>query len=190
MNRVRSTIGMFLALLLATTGCDRAGSPDPLSVGARAVAHVRHADGYTLVQGYPPAGTPTEASAWFDRRGGWLSAGEHALYVSPDAVAQSTLFAMALATDGYVRVELTATAPDAAGGTRDVGEAGFDRPVFLVMGYSLATNVRQRDRLGVVHVREDGTLEEVPSMALRSNERVLAQLDHFSSYALVTGRGR
>ena len=88
--------------------------------------------------------------------------GRHSLYVSPGAVKQTTKFTMTRDAENSLRVKLTAGLQS----ENDVGAAGFDAPVYLVLSYARAENLpRDKSSITVVYFRPDGLVEELVEVA-------------------------
>ena len=171
------------ALASVVGGCDPvAPGPEPLTAPASPSATLN--DGtYTLVTA--PLTTPLpRVSDWIGASGGTLRLAGHTLTVPPGAVQGPTLFSMLPLASGHVEVELLAAAIRPLLGLVDVGSDGFDEPVELTLSYAAATNVDDPDRLVILHLRDDGGVEEVPSTVHTATKTVTAELEHFSRYAM------
>lgn len=112
--------------------------------------------------------------------GGVVEVADHALQVPASAVSSPTVFSMRAIEGTTIEVELRAR--DASTG-EDVGEKGFDRPVRLSLSYADA-NVRDPSTLTIVRIEADGSKTKLKSTVDRENQQVIAELDHFSRYAL------
>jgi hypothetical protein len=110
--------------------------------------------------------------------GGILRLDRHELVVPPGAVELPTLFQMELVKSRQIMVDLTATRRG-----RDVGSAGFEKPVTLTLSYE-GLNVSDPTKLFILRVMPDGRHERLPSVVDLQKKTVSAELDHFSRYAM------
>lgn len=153
-------------------------STAPVESGAAATAH--------LVRGRANPAHPLLAAAVIGPEGGTLRLGSHRLVVPQRAVSAPTRFRMRRMDDGWVKVELEATSVGHGSSPNDVGRRGFAMPVVLSLSYGDAATEQDPERLLVVWVKRDGTLERMPSVADPESRYVNASLGHFSAYALAT----
>ena len=126
-----------------------------------------------------------EAGRMIGRDGGVIEFRDHRLVVPAGAVDGPTLFRIAQVQDGVIEVELKALQVKAGGKQTDRGAAGFARPITLELSYSAAENVADAGKLAIGWVRDDGTIQVLPSTVDRGTRMVRAQLNHFSKYAMV-----
>lgn len=171
-----------LLLCLLPLGCDP-GGPSTAAPTSPEIARSLSDDGsHQLVQGGIPTGE-LRTSQLIDSGGGEIHLAGHALRVPEGAVEEPTLFSMAVLPSGYVEVELLALVGDV-----NVGETGFadGRVVTLSLSYASAAGVDDPGRLTIVHRRDDGRLDPLPSTVDRHARTVTAELRHFSRYCLAT----
>jgi hypothetical protein len=107
----------------------------------------------------------------------------YTLTVPRGAVAEPTRFVFESLASGYVEVRLTATSLGAAT-ENDVGVRGFGVPLLLAFSYEPAGGMPQWARLVVAWVRDDGTLERVPSGFDPRQRLIIGRLSHFSQYTV------
>lgn len=140
---------------------------------------------YTLVEGTLPLTLDRlHESEVIGVEGGSIQLAGHTLTVPAGAVDEPTLFVLGVLPSGYVEVELHAFLADPLQGLVDVGEQGFKRPVTLSLTYSWASGVDDPEKLLILHLREDGVAEPVPSTVDTESRTVVAQLEHFSRYCM------
>lgn len=210
-SRMRRGFGLAIAVLIGTSACadldQAAAPPDQLAPQAQLLAP----DGeFRLVRGMFPSpmgnaascdvrgverGDRLQSAVWIDQRGGVVTVlgglvrlriVAHVLTVPPRAVSGRTLFCMKLEPTNHMQVRLYAHALDAEGNVIDVGGAGFNRPVVLALSavtVDLSSSLMRR--LVVVYDPENGSpLERTTSFSLWPTATVIAELDHFSKYAM------
>jgi hypothetical protein len=198
-NICKGTFVAVLAMLLAA-GCDSSEQAfAPVKQEQTSASVVGGTDGrtYTLVEGQINFKRAT-ASAWINRGGGTVMIeGDsingrptmHVLIVPEGVVKKKTLFTMTIASNHYVRVGLRAQIEHKYRGQVeliDVGHLGFDKPVWLGLDRSLASNVPAGSRLTVLYDPENGQpFEAMPTTVYAGYEQwVIGYLNHFSKYAL------
>jgi hypothetical protein len=150
--------------------CDVRGRRDPTPARLRSAAWIG-----------PLGGTVTIAGG---KVGGKLTA--HVLTVPPLAVRSRALFCMRLEPANHMQVHLQAHALDTRGGVVDVGRAGFGIPVKLSLSHRSANlSSLQVQRLVVLYDPENGQpYERTTSVSLPALNAVVADLPHFSKYAM------
>lgn len=112
--------------------------------------------------------------------GGELTLLGHTLTVPAGAVDRPTMFVMSVLAGTTIEVELIAYDPDLYD---DVGGKGFTKHVTLALSYAEA-DIDDPESLTIVHIRTDGTSEDIPSEVDTEKKVVRAELSHFSRYAL------
>lgn len=141
---------------------------------------------YTLIEALiPPIIPELHVSRIIDASGGTLSLAGHKLTVPANAVKVPTVFLMVVLPNGRVEVELQALVSTLFG-VVSVGEEGFAEPVTLSLTYAWAANVESPDRLKILHLREDGTADPLPSTVNPTTRTVTAKLGHFSRYCMAS----
>ena len=171
-----------LALSLVLAGCESANDTALTGPGEKdeVLLTWRSDDGYTLAR--ETDATVGVVTARIDEKGGVLSIGRHLLQVPAGAVSAPTLFTMHK-LPGEIKVGLTATRllPN------DVGHAGFQKPVRLLLSYADAGNVTDAaaSRLVIMWEKPGGALEAQPSWVDTGTKVVQANLSHFSDYNLM-----
>lgn len=177
--RLRTLPVLFAAA--AAAGC--ADAPGALiEPPADLAASAASAGNLQKVQGSIPA---FSVAAVIGPDGGSLGVPGYVLTVPRGAVAQPTRFTFESVSSGYVEVRLTATA-EGSDDVNDVGRGGFAVPVSLGIGYEPAGGMPRWARLVVAWVRDDGSLERVPSGFDPVRRLVIGRLSHFSQYAVAS----
>lgn len=167
---------------LAPVGCDNADLTRQLRPEPAVEAEHRAQGLQKLRSGRAAAAAaPSKATRVFGPNGGVLEHDGHRLVVPAGAVSSPTQFSLTSVTDGFVEVDLRAL-----NGKRDVGEEGFAVPVVLQLSYRDAQLPADPAQIAIVWVREDGTMEPLPSRVDLAAQTVTADLDHFSRYAAAT----
>lgn len=172
---------LLAALLLG--GCDGGG---PLATESPARAQFSMGGSkQRLVKGSDGAGTtyialvgPEGADYRYDG---------HRLVIPPNAVAGPTFFAATLTHDDAIAVELTATSAGSAI-LNDVGAAGFAVPLRLSLSYKKIGEGVDPAKLRISYMSPDGNLLPLTTSLEKDGKLVVADLDHFSGYAVTTGR--
>lgn len=188
--------GPALAVLLIAAmgwGCDTSTDPAPATGPAQVEGSSQllgglldTADGL-LDDGFRLVGTTVVVvgrlgSALIGPLGGILEVQDHALRVPAGAVPHPAAFTMAVLDGRTIEVDLQAVDPETG---EDVGGKGFTIPVQLALSYADARiKDNDIDDLVIVRIHPDGTREPLPSTVDRATQRVTAELDHFSKYAL------
>ncbi|MBW3630617.1 MAG: hypothetical protein KY464_15145 [Gemmatimonadetes bacterium] len=139
-----------------------------------------------------PDPTNLKGDATIGREGGYIFTQGHVLLVPPGAVTEPTYFKIQAQNVTSVEtvpvaVELKAYRIAATGETIDVGEQGFQRPVYLAMSYEWAQETLSIGLTGatVVWVKAPGSAEEVRTRTIDYNGKwIVAELSHFSIYGL------
>lgn len=178
-----------------TVSCTGDSPTAPLDIARQASHTVQDVTGrtFTIIEGMLPE--KREASAWIDRNGGYvlLRAGTRAngqsdwygLYIPEHTVNRPTLFTIRLANHVHLSFNLTAMQRQKNGGVVNVGKAGFKQPVYLFLTYAHATNVTDPSKLVILYDPEDGRPNErVKSAPQLTDQYVIAELAHFSRYAM------
>jgi hypothetical protein len=200
MTRSVRVWGIALLAVIGLASCD--GSEQVAGPATRLHAQYDFVDGtdgrqYKLVEGQIKV-KKLSASAWIGRKGGYVFLeGDtlngrqtmHVLYVPEGAVSKSTLFTVSIASPHFIKVDLRAQVEVKYRGEVslvDVGDKGFREPVLLALDHSLVSPEIARDRLKVLYDPEDGKpFQPMPSQIIPGYEQwVIAQLDHFSKYAV------
>lgn len=214
MVEIRSSVrAAVLALLFIAAGCSDTGhSPVAPHVQQPSALVNGTLTSFTLIEGkFPePAGNGAtcdvygrpdasparlRSATWIGPLGGAviLAGGEvsgkvtaHVLEVPPFAVTGRTLFCMKLQPDNHMQVHLQAHAVDARNRLVDVGERGFRIPVVLTMSYaSVNLSSGLASRVVILHDPEDGSaFEKMKGVSLPALNIVVAELPHFSKYAM------
>jgi hypothetical protein len=150
--------------------CDVLGRRDPRPARLRSAAWIGPLGGTITIAGGQVGGKATA----------------HVLIVPPMAVRSRTLFCMRLEPTNHMQVHLQAHALDASGKLVDVGENGFRVPVKLALSYLPANlSATQVRRLVVLYEPENGEpYEPMRSVSLLPLNAVVAELPHFSKYAM------
>lgn len=117
--------------------------------------------------------------------GGSFGVPGYTVIVPRHAVAQPTRFTFESLRSGYLEVRLTATELG-SGDENGVGRRGFATPVLLSIGYEPAGGMPQWARLVVAWVRDDGSLERVPTGFDPVRRQIVGRLSHFSQYAVAS----
>lgn len=170
-------------ILLAVAGCVDAGLPtgaEPPAPGALSAA--RSTGELEKVSGVMPA---FFVEAVIGAEGGSLGVPGYTLTVPRGAVQQPTHFTFESVASGSVEVRLTATSLDSRI-ANDVGSVGFRVPVLLSFSYEPSGGMPRWARMVVAYVRDDGSLERVPSTINPPMRLITGRLGHFSQYALAT----
>jgi hypothetical protein len=185
------------AAALFTVSCNDASVTEAPAFRAQFDDVVPGSDGkaYTLVSGELKT-TTRQASAWIDREGGMVFiTGDSVngkpqmwgVYVPKNAVRRPTLFCVRMVGNFHAQVMLTAHEQDRKGNWINVGKDGFREPVYLLMTYAYATNVVDPSTLTILYDPENGGAFQ-PTKSFRylleNNEFVIAELSHFSKYAM------
>jgi hypothetical protein len=192
--------GVFAALLafLLLANCDQAGpsEPDPMPVQPEAEVSGDLLGG--LFGRTRPSPTPSNltliveqggsgglVSGLFGLLGGVLQLDGHSLLVPRGAVLQVTLFTMATPATDVVDVDLNALGGNLLRGVLS-RLIKFERPVTVELSYARALNVDDPDDLTIVRLLDNGQWEVVPSTVDKRRKVVIAELDHFSKYAMAS----
>lgn len=190
--RLRLRAVLLPLLLAALAGCEPVVEPAPdrgpevahQVLGSAATVADDEGNEYTLVEGnVPPLVTTREVSRLIGASGGTLNLAGHTLTVPEGAVSVPTVFVLTIPPSGRVEVELQALVSTLSG-LVDVGEEGFDRPVTLSLTYAWASNVTDPSTLKILHLREDGSAEPLPTTVDPTGKTVTARLHHFSRYCM------
>jgi hypothetical protein len=120
------------------------------------------------------------------RNGGSIDFRGHRLVVPAGAVEGPTVFQVAQVQEGIIEVDLQALQLKSNGTSSDRGRAGFAKQIVLELSFGDAEGVSTVDRLAIGWVREDGSIQLLPSVVDAGARVVRAQLDHFSKYAMVS----
>jgi hypothetical protein len=182
MKRIRAALVAVMVAVTAGTGCDQIDNT-PLatdlslqaSVGNGRKAGIRLAQAQTQ----QAAQTVTEQ---IGRDGGWISIGNHHLYVGPNAVNNPTRFVMTLREGEHFVIDLHAYRPN--GNVVSTFPSG---KVFLYMTYQEAV-MEPSDRFGIGYLPTDtpeGGIEPQYVFQYPQYNAVGTMLTHFSSYALI-----
>jgi hypothetical protein len=185
------------AAALFTASCNDASVTEAPAIRAQFDDVVPGSDGkaYTLVSGELNT-TTRSASAWIDREGGMVFIeGDSVngkpqmwgLYIPKNAVRRRTLFCVKMVGNFHAQVRLTAHEQDRKGNWVNVGKAGFREPVYLLMTYAYATNVVDPSTLTILYDPENGSPFQTTKSfryLLENNDFVIAELSHFSKYAM------
>lgn len=135
------------------------------------------ASGPTLVTTSTTQGWQT-ASATIGVYGGKLSLGPHKLVVPAGAVLEPTVFTATIVPGNTIEVAFSArTAASGATVSR------FPIPLVLSLNYQ-AAKIDNPFGLSIVYVAPDGTLQENASIIDVTNNQVVANVFHFSDYAV------
>jgi hypothetical protein len=170
-----------LALMLTVWGCDNLSDS-----GSRLTGPSEQSDALikTTGSGGSVIARETDATvgtvaAVIGKRGGVISIGEHMLIVPAGAVDRPTTFQMTK-VPGKIEMGLTATQVT----PNDVGHAGFNVPVTLVLSYANIEKIQPVRKLKVMWVKADGSTEVMPSQVYTSQKVVYGSLGHFSDYGV------
>lgn len=184
----RTLRALFVLTLIAFAGCADRNTATESNV---APSFSRNGRSATLLEGQLPYAPPVEKV--IGAGGGILvlrgpdrggAPTYHALYVTPGAVKENTLFTMELGDARYAGVELRAyRISDSHGRGEEVGHLGFQRPLYLTLSYAWAEQPVNPNRLTVVHVI-GGQIqpERIRTMPWRANKTVVGEIRHFSRY--------
>jgi hypothetical protein len=182
--RLGSAFGLALTVLVA--GCERGNVSAPEATGPVAGARVSAAGVHMMRSAMP--GKRKVAVRLIGAEGGTIELSGHRLRVPAGAVSEPTLFKVTTADDQTIKVDLLATRRGTRGRDEDVGSRGFTQPVTLEITYASAQDVGDPGELAIAWVKDDGTIVPLPSAVNRDAQTVSADLEHFSGYALVSGR--
>ena len=147
---------------------------------------------WRIATGKLPEPTDLKGDTTIGREGGYIFTQGHVLVVPEGAVSEPTYFkiqALNLASTDTVpvEVELKAYRYTETGEVINVGELGFNKPVYLAMSYEWAQETMSIGLAGatVVWVKAPGVAEEVRTRTVDYNGKwIVAELAHFSAYAL------
>jgi hypothetical protein len=186
----------FLALLLFSS-CEPGRAPVSEVPTAPRFEEASGSEGsatYKLIEGRIPSEiADLQVSKLIGIDGGSLNLAGHTLTVPAGAVEQPTLFTMTLVTNGYVEVDLSATATDLLGNVIDVGSQGFPKgkEPTLSLTYAWASNVEKGEEGKLLILRMHGEYhsdehEELESAVETDSKDVSVVLDHFSKYCVAS----
>jgi hypothetical protein len=171
------------------SGGKKASNPGPEVIGKAADGSTKS---WRLATGTVPNGHETKADSLIGPEGGYLFLQGHVLVVPKGAVDAPTQFKMQPFTGSTVdevpvAVALKATRTLPSGEVIDVGEQGFNVPVYLALSYQWADETYELGLTGatIVWVKEPGVAEEVQTRTVDYNGKwIVAELNHFSDYGL------
>jgi hypothetical protein len=187
----RTALFACMGLAIASTGCESADRPLPLSPMTAEV--LQNGNGPPVSRNARlihakdnPALADSVDVQVISTGGGVLRVGPHRLVVPFGAVRMPTIFRMEVLPnpegEGPIIVQLTARrASNLAPVT------SFSRELTLRLDYSLIIEDVSEDRLAVFHLRTgapDGVLERRPTTVDRERKWLDARLTHFSKYAI------
>ncbi|MBI4541248.1 MAG: hypothetical protein HY704_17235 [Gemmatimonadetes bacterium] len=173
-------VGAVLPALFLLAGCESGSDPIPDALLGPGAENALISDGgktYTLATTWEPSSEIT-ASAVIGPEGGVLQFDAHSLTVPALAVSEPVLFTATLQSGDNLKVDLSASEADSGGPV-----TSFLLPLSLALSYK-NVKVSNPNRLVILWLRSDGTVEELPSRLDRRQKLVIGSLLHFSQYAM------
>jgi hypothetical protein len=184
---IRAGLLLALATVVFTAGCEPQspiGGPSMFEPQASLFSQRSYTlvkEDLSILQSLP------QVSVVLGREGGTLSLLGHDLIVPKNAVNTPTVFLMSVARNGNIEVELQALQPlNLLNKLLDVGGAGFIRPVEIALSYSRAKDVVNPKDLLIVQLKDDGSMQAVPSRLDTNGQKIRGTLKHFSKYAMAS----
>lgn len=181
---------LVLGLTLILSACDggTVAGPDAVQADSWRVAYDASQSDLQLwvkvVHGEDGVGAAS--SAVIGAAGGAMKVANHRLHVPADALAEEAIFTMALEDPSAIQVDLTASSSLDVSQINDIGAAGFDKPLKLVLSYSAARNVDDPSKLAIAGINPDGSLELISTTIDEGARTLTAYITHFSGYIVVT----
>lgn len=181
LDRKKLWMGAVFPALFLLVGCDSGDSISEALLGPGPQSALISEGGktYTLAATSEPV-SETTASQVIGPEGGVLNFDVHSLSVPALAVTEPVLFTATLQSGSNIVVNLTASEADSGRGV-----SSFLLPLRLALSYQKVGQTNP-NRLVILWLRSDGTVEEMPSQVDKRRKLLIGSLLHFSQYAMAT----